>query len=232
VARRCPRCGAAMSWVLGSLHRPLNANALAAFPADERFDDSEAAKQGGRSAVRAAGAANLVGSRPEPWSKSYHLVIGHSACDHQAQLVLSPQSAGLRPAAFRQARGKSLFRGDRHSSRGLPRVPAFVISGESYQVKSLHRPLDADALAALPADERFDDAEAGGGVHASAMRTAGAANLHGCELHQSGADAVDGNRIDHGAARVAHEVCHVAGSSTTRQPSQSAPVASSCGMVR
>jgi hypothetical protein len=76
--------------------------------------------------------------------------------------------------------------------------------------ESLHLPLDADALAALPADERFDDSVAGEGVHASAMRTAGAANLHGCEFHQSGADAIDGNCIDHGAARVAHEVCHVA----------------------
>ena len=42
------------------------------------------------------------------------------------------------------------------------------------------------------------------------MRTALAANLHGCELHQSGADAVDRNCIDQGAARVAHEGCHVA----------------------
>jgi len=68
---------------------------------------------------------------------------------------------------------------------------------------SLNRPLDINALAAFLADERFDDSEAAKHVgRSAARRRAGAAYLRGCKFHQSLAGAVDGNCIDHSAARI------------------------------
>jgi len=42
------------------------------------------------------------------------------------------------------------------------------------------------------------------------MRTPLATNLVGSEFNQSYANAVDWNRIDYSAARVALEICHIA----------------------
>ena len=69
--------------------------------------------------------------------------------------------------------------------------------------ESLHRRrLDINALAAFLANERFDDGQAAKHVGRSAMRTSGAAYFRACEFHQSLAGAVDGNCIDHSAARI------------------------------
>ena len=76
-------------------------------------------------------------------------------------------------------------------------------------VESLHRPLDAHPLAAFLGDERLDCGEAGERVQRSAVRAASAANLGSCEFHQSLARAFDGNRIDHGIARIALDLGHV-----------------------
>jgi hypothetical protein len=50
--------------------------------------------------------------------------------------------------------------------------------------ESLHRRLDANALAAFLADERLDDSEAAKHVGPSAMRTPGAAHFRRREFHQ------------------------------------------------
>src|SRR5262249_17817749 len=57
----------------GSLHWPLYINALATFLTDERFDDGEATKHVGRSAVRTPGATNVVGVK---FNQSYASAVG------------------------------------------------------------------------------------------------------------------------------------------------------------
>src|SRR5262249_49135012 len=80
----------------------------------------------------------------------------------------------------------------------------------SPRVLSLHTPRDVHPFAAFLANESFDHAEAAEGVERPTMQTVGAANLRACEFHQSMAGAVDGNCIDHGAARIALDLHHIA----------------------
>src|SRR5262249_55904453 len=70
--RRCARCGAGCPGC-GSLHWRLYINALATFLTDERFDDGEATKHVGRSAVRTPGATNVVGVK---FNQSYASAVG------------------------------------------------------------------------------------------------------------------------------------------------------------
>ena len=73
-----------MFWVRGSLHWPLYINALPTFLTDERFDDGEATKHVGRSAVRTPGATNVVGVK---FNQSYASAVGGNRIGRGATTV-------------------------------------------------------------------------------------------------------------------------------------------------
>jgi len=83
------------------------------------------------------------------------------------------------------------------------------LAGDEGMVQaSLNGTLNVQPFATFLADERFDHAEAGESIQRSAMWTRGGRDFRGCEFHQPRARAVDGNRIDHGAARVTFDLHH------------------------
>ena len=75
---------------------------------------------------------------------------------------------------------------------------------------SLSRPFNIHPFATFLADERFDCAEAGEGVERAAVRAEVAVHFRRREFHQSCTGAVDGDSIDHDAARVTFDLHDIA----------------------
>ena len=97
---------------------------------------------------------------------------------------------------------------------------------------SLHWPLYINALPTFLTDERFDDGEATKHVGRSAARTPGATNLVGAKsINLTPARSV--GTVSTTAPQQSQTRSATPPFATTmRQPSQSAPVATSCGTIR